>query len=131
MDMLVTFPGGKKVDAQYKGYTIKTDQSVKGGGEGTAPSPFDLFLSSIGTCAGIFVLSFLQERNIPYEDAQLTLNLERNPETHMIGKINIDIDLPGNFPEKYKNAVKSAADLCSVKKYLNNATSFDINVNSG
>ena len=33
MDMVVTFPGGKRVDAQYKGFPVKTDQSVKGGGD--------------------------------------------------------------------------------------------------
>ena len=129
MDMVVTFPGGKRVEAQYKGFTIKTDQPVAGGGEGSAPTPFDLFVSSIGTCAGIFVLSFLQERNIPCEDANLVLKTQRNPETHMISKIIIDINLNDNFPEKYKNAVKSAADLCSVKKHLMNAPAFDINVN--
>jgi ribosomal protein S12 methylthiotransferase accessory factor len=128
MDMVVTFPGGKRVEAQYKGFTIKTDQPVPGGGEGSAPTPFDLFVSSIGTCAGIFVLSFLQERNIPFEDAKLLLKTERNPETHMISKITIDINLNKNFPEKYINAVKSAAELCSVKKHLMNAPAFDINV---
>lgn len=131
MDMVVTFPGGKRVDAQYKGNTIKTDQSPKGGGEGSAPTPFDLFISSIGTCAGIFVLSFLQERNIPYEDAKIILRTERNAENHMIEKIHIDINLNNDFPEKYKNAVKSAADLCSVKKHLIKPPAFAINVNIG
>jgi putative redox protein len=131
MDMVVSFPGGKRVEAQYKGFTIKTDQSVKSGGEGSAPAPFDLFLSSIGTCAGIFVLSFLQERNIPYEDVRIVLKTKWNPETHMIDKIDIDINLTEDFPEKYKNAVKSAADLCSVKKHLFKPPTFAINVNIG
>ncbi len=131
MDMVVTFPGSKRVDAHYKGFTIKTDQPKTGGGDGSAPAPFDLFLSSIGTCAGFYVLSFLQKRNIPSDNTQLILRTERNPETHMIDKIAIDINLPGNFPEKYKSAVKSAADLCSVKKHLLNAPAFDINVNIG
>ena len=129
MDMVVTFPGGKRVEAQYKGFTVKTDQPPKGGGEGSAPTPFDLFLSSIGTCAGIFVLSFLQERNIPYEDAKIVLRTERNAESHMIEKIHIDIDLQDGFPAKYKNAVRSAADLCSVKKHLLKPPAFEISVN--
>ena len=131
MDMVVTFPGGKRVDAQYKGFTVKTDQSVKGGGEGSAPTPFDLFLSSIGTCAGIFVLSFMQERNIPTDNTRIILKTERDPQTHMIGKIDIDINLPKGFPDKYKNAVRSAADLCSVKKHLAKPPAFDIKVNIG
>ncbi len=129
MDMVVTFPGGKKVEAQYKGFSVKTDQPKKAGGDGSAPAPFDLFISSIGTCVGIFVLSFLQERDIPYKDTQIILKTELNQETHMIGKISIDINLPKDFPDKYRNAVKSAADLCSVKKHLMNPPLFDINVN--
>jgi putative redox protein len=131
MDMVVSFPGGKRVEAQYKGFTIQTDQPEKSGGEGSAPTPFDLFLSSLGTCAGIFVLSFLQERNIPYEDVQIVMKTEQNPDTHMIDKIDIDINLTEDFPEKYKNAVKSAADLCSVKKHLMKPPAFAINVNIG
>ncbi|MCK5331318.1 MAG: osmotically inducible protein OsmC, partial [Candidatus Marinimicrobia bacterium] len=66
MDMKITFPGGKKINAEYNGQIIKTDQAVASGGNGSAPEPFDLFLASIGTCAGIYVLGFCQQR---FEDA--------------------------------------------------------------
>ena len=64
-EMIVTFGGGKKVNAEFNGFTIATDQAIYAGGEGAAPEPFSLFLASIGTCAGIFVLSFCQSRGIP------------------------------------------------------------------
>jgi ribosomal protein S12 methylthiotransferase accessory factor len=131
MDIVVKFPGGKRVDAEYKGFTVKTDQPVQGGGGGTAPSPFDLFLCSIGTCAGIYVLNFCQERNIPTDGSALVLGLERDPESKMIRKISIDINLPKDFPRKYSNAVRSAAELCPVKKHIANAPAFDIKVNIG
>ena len=131
MDMVVAFPGGKKVEAQYKGFTVKTDQPVQAGGEGSAPSPFDLFLCSIGTCAGIYVLNFCQERNIPTDGSNLGLSLQRDPETKMIKKVAIEINLPPGFPEKYSQAVKNAAELCPVKKHIANAPAFDIKVNIG
>jgi putative redox protein len=131
MDIGVQFPGGKRVDAENKGYTVKTDQPVQSGGEGSAPSPFDLFLCSIGTCAGIYVLNFCQERNIPTEGSSLVLKTERDPDSRMIKKITIDINLPKDFPSKYSNAVKSAAELCPVKKHIMNAPAFDIKVNIG
>jgi ribosomal protein S12 methylthiotransferase accessory factor len=131
MDIVVKFPGGKRVDAEYKGFTVKTDQPVQAGGSGTAPSPFDLFLCSIGTCAGIYVLNFCQERSIPIDGSTLVLGLERDPESKMIRKISIDINLPKDFPGKYANAVKSAAELCPVKKHILNAPAFDIKVNIG
>ena len=131
MDMMVNFPGGQKVDAIYKGFTIKSDQSERGGGEGTAPAPFDLFLASIGTCAGFYVLRFCQERDIPTDNINVVMKTDRNPETGMIGKISIDINLPDGFPEKYRKAVILAADHCAVKKHVLNAPAFDIQANIG
>jgi ribosomal protein S12 methylthiotransferase accessory factor len=126
MDMIVTFPGGLKVDAEYKGFTVKTDQPVKEGGENSAPSPFDLFIHSIGTCAGFYVMMFCQQRNIPTDDVRLNLDTERDSETRMIGRININIELPAGFPEKYVEAVKASADKCTVKKHILKPPKFNI-----
>lgn len=126
MNMEIVFPGRKKVDAIYENYTIKTDQPQISGGDGSAPAPFDLFLASIGTCAGIYVLSFCQTRDIPTEGIKLMLNTEKNLETKMIEKIKIEIQLPPEFPEKYKQAVVRSAELCAVKKHMVNPPVFDI-----
>lgn len=126
MDMIVTFPGGLKVDADYKGFTVKTDQPGGAGGENTAPSPFDLFFHSIGTCAAFYVLSFCRERDIPTDNIRVILTTERDSETRMVTKINIDIQLPSDFPQKYGNAVKASADKCTIKKLILNPPAFNI-----
>lgn len=127
MDMKVYFPGNKRVYADYKGFTIETDQPAHGGGDDSAPAPFDLFMASIGTCAGIFMLGFMQQRNIPTEDAGITLHTERDPETKLIGKITLDLHLPPEFPEKYKDAVINAVELCTVKRHLHQPPAFAVN----
>ena len=124
--MEVIFTGSKKVNALYKGFIIETDQPEQAGGSGSAPSPFDLFLASIGTCVGFYVLSFCQERSIPTEGLKLNLRHERNEETGLIGNIAIEIRLPREFPKKYSDAVKRAAGLCAVKKHLENPPRFEI-----
>ena len=129
--MEILFPGGKKVDAIYKGFTIRTDQSRESGGEGSAPAPFDLFLASIGTCAGIFVLFFCQERGIPTEGVRVILRTEREREASMISKITIEIRLPPDFPEKYERAVIRSAELCAVKKHLEAPPLFEIYAKRG
>jgi ribosomal protein S12 methylthiotransferase accessory factor len=128
MDMIITFPGGKKVNALYKGFAIKTDQTMNEGGEGSAPEPFSLFLTSIGTCTGIYVLNFCQSRNIPTDDLKMILKKEKNNETHMIDKIKIEIFIPDNFPNKYKDALIKTANLCSVKKHLEKPPAIDISL---
>lgn len=130
MDMVVTFPGNKKVDSNYKGFTVHTDQPVAEGGENTAPEPFDLFLASIGTCAGIYVSSFCNERKIDTTDLRLVLGFTRNAATHMVEKIDIRIKLPSDFPEKYKSAVIRTAEMCFVKKHLATPPQFFISASS-
>lgn len=128
MDMEIYFPGGKKVDANYKGFTIKTDQPKHEGGEGTAPEPFSLFLTSIGTCTGIYVLSFCQKRNISTDGLKMILRTEKNKNSHMIKKIVIEIQIPKDFPYHYKNAIIKTASLCAVTKHLEKPPSIDISV---
>ncbi|MCU0287923.1 MAG: OsmC family protein [Acidobacteria bacterium] len=125
-EMRIYFPGGKKVYADYKGFTHKTDQPVHAAGEGSSPSPFELFLASMGTCAGFYVLGFCQNRGIDTEGIEIIQNLEVDPETRMISKVNLEIKLPPTFPEKYKNAVIQSAGLCAVKKHMENPPQFNI-----
>jgi ribosomal protein S12 methylthiotransferase accessory factor len=114
----IVLAGGKKVNANIRGFTIATDQPVDDGGENAAPSPFELFLASLGTCAGYFVVSFCQARSIPTDNIKISQTVKRSETTHMVEKITIDINLPPDFPEKYKGAVVRAAESCSVKKHL-------------
>ena len=58
MELLIDFPGGSRVDAHFGGFTVASDQPPAA----SAPTPFALFLSSIGTCAGIYVLGFCRQR---------------------------------------------------------------------
>src|SRR4051812_9278017 len=112
MDMRIYFPGNKRVNAEYKGLTIQTDQPVQGGGDGSAPSPFDLFMASIGTCAGIYVLGFCQSRKIPTEGVELIQRMEHAPETHMVSKVSLEIRVPKTFPEKYYDSLVKVAGQC-------------------
>jgi len=118
--MDICFPEGQKVNAKFDDFEIKTDQSVYSGGSGEEPDPFSLFLSSIGTCTGIYVLRFCQKRNIPTDSLKLVLKTKENEKTGLVEKINITIHVGKEFPQKYKNAVLKVASLCTVKKHLEN-----------
>ena len=120
MEIKITFPGGKKVNAEYNDTVVKTDQPPKYGGEGTAPSPFEYFLVSIGTCAGIYILGFCHNRNIPTENITLIQRMEheKKGEKVFLKKIVVEIEIPHDFPEKYRNALIKVADQCAVKKAI-------------
>ncbi|MDZ4204976.1 MAG: OsmC family protein [Bacteroidales bacterium] len=129
--MQITFPGGLKVQAQHKGFTIMTDQPTYAGGEGSAPAPFDLFLASMATCVGVYVKSFCEQRSIPTKDIVINQHMEANPQTRMISKIIFEMHLPEEFPKKYREALIHAANNCAVKRHLMNPPEFNYNVKIG
>lgn len=125
-ELIVEFPGGARVDAHYGPYTIKTDQPPMGGGNGSAPTPFSLFLASMGTCAGIYVLGFCRQRGLPTEGIRIVQRMESDPRTHMISHVSLEIVLPPDFPEKYREAVIRSAEQCAVKKHLEAPPQFSV-----
>jgi len=119
MEINIKFTGGMKAEADLHGMTMRVDLPPQYGGEGTAPSPYQYFLGSIGTCAAVFVLSFCQKRNIPTEGMSITQRVEFVPGMGFkLGKVGIDINLPPDFPEKYIDAIVRVADQCEVKKAI-------------
>jgi ribosomal protein S12 methylthiotransferase accessory factor len=125
-NLTVSFPGGKRVDARFKGFTVHTDQSLQGGGEGSAPEPFDLFLASIATCAGVYVKGYCDARGIATDGLGLELSVERDDTRHRVARVALEIRLPPGFPEKHRDAVVRAAELCAVKKHIMEPPAFEI-----
>jgi ribosomal protein S12 methylthiotransferase accessory factor len=125
-DITVAFPGGKRVDAHYDGRTVETDQSVKNGGQASAPEPFDLFFVSIATCVGIYVLEFCNARKLGTDGLGVRLRAERDAEKKLYRMVRIEVTLPAGFPDKYRNAVLRTANLCTVKKHIATPPEFDV-----
>lgn len=125
MTMTISFPGGVSVDAHVNGHTIHTDQP-RPLGQDSAMTPFDLFLASAGTCMGFYALRFCQERGIPAEGLGLNLEPVRDPVSKRVTVVQIGLQLPDGFPEKYEAAILRAVDHCSVKRHLVEPPRFDL-----
>ena len=126
MEMVIDFPGGAKVDAHFGPYTVNTDQPSMGGGEGSAPTPFAVFLASIGTCAGIYVLGFCKQRNLPTDGIRIIQRMHSDPFSGMVSQVDLEIQAPATFPEKYLPSLVRSAELCAVKKHFERPPQFNI-----
>jgi len=123
MDIDITFPGGKRVDARAGNFTIATDQPVEDGGEGSAPAPFTLFLASLATCAGLYVLGFCRARNLATDGIRLVQRTE-NDAGGKLARVTIEVHVPPDFPERWREGVAHAAAACKVKKTLADPPAF-------
>ena len=119
MEILINFPGGARVDARVRDHIVQTDQPKSGGGDDSAPSPFELFLASLGTCAGIYVLGFCRQRNLPAEGIRIVQRVHADTS-------ELEIQVPPAFPKQYLDALIRSAELCKVKKTLENPPQFKI-----
>ncbi|HKI51698.1 MAG TPA: OsmC family protein [Geothermobacteraceae bacterium] len=126
MEMQISFPGGVSVQADYKGFSVISDQPEANGGSNQSPSPFDLFLISLGNCAGFFALRFCQQRDLDTSGLGLSLTANRNQKSKRLDKIAITIQLPTGFPEKYRQAIIKATDQCAVKKVILDPPEFEV-----
>ncbi len=126
MEMLIDFPGGDRVDAHFGPYTVMTDQPGPNREPGVAPSPFELFLASIGTCAGIYVLGFCKQRNLPTEGIRIIERIDHSRLTGMVENVELEIQVPAGFPEKYLPAMVRSAELCAVKKHIETPPAFKV-----
>jgi len=126
VEINVRFAGNKRVSAEFDGFTVMTDQPASNGGDGSAPGPFDLFLASLATCAGYYMLAFMQKRDIATEGAGVILRTERDSQTHMVTKIVSELQLPPGFPEKYRDVVVRAVDQCTVKRHIIDPPAFAV-----
>ncbi len=124
----VTFPGGKRVDAHYDGRTVCTDQSVKNGGDASAPEPFDLFFVSMATCVGIYALEFCNARKLNTDKLGVQMIANFNKEVKRYTEVKFILTLPDDFPEKYIKAITKTVNLCTVKKHIMNAPNFEVEI---
>jgi putative redox protein len=122
MEMLIDFPGGARVDAHFGPFTVQTDQPPVA----SAPTPFATFLASLGTCAGIYVLGFCQQRGLPTEGIRIIQRMHQDPMSGMTSKIDLEIQVPPGFPEKYLPSLVRSAELCAVKKHMERPPVFDV-----
>lgn len=124
-EILVTLPGGRRVEAQVGGHVVRTDQPIENGGDDTAPSPYELFLAALGTCAGIFVQGFCAKRGLSVAGLTIRQRSFHDPGTGALGRVELDIEVPPDFPEKYREALIRVVDQCSVKRAIQAQPAFE------
>jgi ribosomal protein S12 methylthiotransferase accessory factor len=124
----VDFTGGKRINARVGDFLIQTDQPVKYGGTAAAPAPFELFLASIATCAGMYAWNFCEMRRLPTEGLDLEMDCISDPQKKLIGEIRFRLKLPAGFPDKYRQGIVRALEQCTVKRHMQQSPSFDIEV---
>ena len=116
----VLFEEGMRVNAQIGKHLVATDAKPKNGGDESAPTPFELFLTSLATCAGMYAKAFCDKKNISTEGLGISVSCEfdTDPKKYRIATMTTTIKLPEDFPEKYAPVLARNIEGCTVKKQI-------------
>lgn len=118
----IFFPGGKHVFADIDARTLWTQN----GSDLRPGSPVQTFLASVGSCAAIYLLGFCQARNLPADSLRLHEVAHVDPSTASIQSIELQVVVPPDFPERYREALGRVAEGNVVKRALQVALSVQV-----
>ncbi len=118
MEMTVNYTGGMQFVAEVRGHAVTIDLPPAQKGRDTGPTPPELFIASLGSCIGVYVVGYLRAQELPCEGIRVDVTWEDEKSPARIGRITADIHLPdGISPEQAQMALK-AAELCKIHNTL-------------
>jgi ribosomal protein S12 methylthiotransferase accessory factor len=89
-------------------------------------SPFLIFLATAGMCSAVYVQAFMSQRGMSLEDVKIIQKMNYDQFSNQVKDIDIHIDLPASFPEKYKSAIINVVNQCPVKQHLLEPPTFNV-----
>jgi uncharacterized OsmC-like protein len=129
--IVVSWEGGARFTADIRGHKVTVDQPEKGGGNDSAPMPVELLPASLGTCIALYVHRFLATRGLDSTGLTVEVTAVGAPNPNRIGKFGVDVKIPGGVPEKYRDAVRRAAETCTVHHTLTHAPEIVVALTEG
>src|SRR5882724_1790563 len=75
--------------------SLATDVGPEQGGEGSGPSPHDLYDAALGACKALTVLLYAKRKNIPVEGIEVSVERDASQERTGIYRLNTELTLTG------------------------------------
>ena len=105
---------GYRFESEVRGHTIVVDSPEEFGGADGGPMPPELLATALGTCIGMYAMSYCTNRKIPTEGLAVHTDWEKGTNPSRIASIHITIDPPTGLPECQREAFVSAVGKCMV-----------------
>ena len=115
MEMVLDYKGGFEFTASSRGHSVTIDLPPAMKGEDKGMTPPELFVASLASCVGMYVLFYCNGQNLPTEGMKIIANYEDSPEKPArIGKITLEICIPAGVPEEHRGPLMQMAHQCKV-----------------
>lgn len=123
---VVTHLDGEKFSIRIRSHEIIVDQTVKGGGEDSAPTPLELLGASLGSCIAFYVRRFLATRELPSHELRVEVSSTRDQHPSRIDAFQVKVTLPPDIPQKYLPMIERVLESCPAHNTLGMGAKIDV-----
>jgi ribosomal protein S12 methylthiotransferase accessory factor len=127
----VRWDGGVRFTADIRGHAVSVDQPRKAGGEDSGPMPAELVPTALGTCVALYVQQFLVTRGLDAAGLTVAVTTTGAPNPNRLARFDVQVNIPGGVPDRYRDAVRRAAEGCTVHHTLTHVSELSVEVTSG
>jgi putative redox protein len=99
-------------------HLVEVDQPADAGGSDTAPTPTELFVSSLASCVAFYAGRYLARHGLSADGLVVRASYEIVPRPARVGRVELSVSLPEGVPEEKRAALLAVASHCTVHNSL-------------
>jgi putative redox protein len=117
---------GDRFEMSIRGHSVAVDQPVEDGGDDSAPTPTELFVSSLGACVAFYAGRYLARHHLPVDGLEVHASYSFAARPTRVGDITLQLRLPRGVPHQNRAALLAVASHCTVHNSLEHPPSVHI-----
>ena len=109
---------GVRFSIQVRSHEMIVDQTVKGGGADSAPTPIELLGAALGSCIAYYVRQFLKTRALSTEGLRVEVVQRKASNPSRVEEFLTRVVLPADIPESFIPIVQRVVETCPAHNTL-------------
>jgi putative redox protein len=129
MEVFIEHLGDVQFEIKARTHTIACDQPAENGGYDEGMTPPELFLASLGSCAGFYAAQYLRKHNLATEGTWIKVTAEKAKNPPRLDDLRIEVELPVELSEHHRAGVEEAIHHCLIHNTLLHPPRVSVEIN--
>lgn len=114
----VSHVAGDRFAIELGEHTLMVDQPLQDGGEGTAPTPTELFVASLASCVAHYARRYLTRHQLATEGLTVTADYQTGSGPARVTAVQVVVTVSPDVPVHRREALLAVASHCTVHNSL-------------
>jgi uncharacterized OsmC-like protein len=120
MEIQVEHLGSVQFEVKARQHSLVSDQPSENGGFDEGMTPPELFLASLGTCAGFYAAQYLKKHRLATEGTVIRVTADKAKDPARLDNFRIALDVPCELSEEHLRGVEESVHHCLIHNTLLN-----------